>query len=156
MNKWCAWFDGAVPDGVPCFGAVLRVVGAPDCKTANGPVKLLGDDMTTNVAEYGGLIGALELAEAHVPNGDIVEVRGDSQLVVRQVNGQYRVKKQHLVPYVSRAKEMIERLRARGISVILNWVPREENTQADELSKKKPKSAWKEIQEDVPPGLGRV
>lgn len=137
MNKWTAWFDGAMPSEGPCFGAILSCdqINRPPFK-AYGPVKLLGEDRTTNVAEYGGLLAVLELVEKVVANGDIVEIRGDSQLIVRQVNGQYRVKKPHLMIYNVRAKELIETLRSRGISVVLNWIPREQNTQADELSKK--------------------
>lgn len=136
MNKWIAWFDGACPRGVPHYGVLVRDEGSgTDVLRATGKVPLLSPEQTTNVAEYGGLVHALEIAGPVMKNGDILEVRGDSQLVVRQMNGEYRLKKEHLRPYAHRAAELIETLRSRGISVVINWVPREENVEADALSK---------------------
>ena len=137
-DKWIAWFDGACPRGVPHCGVLIRdALSGTDLFRSTAKVTLLSEEQTTNVAEYGGLVHALELAELNMKNGDILEVRGDSQLVVRQMSGEYRLKREHLRPYARRAGELIEALRARGISVVINWVPREENREADALSKEK-------------------
>ena len=82
---------------------------------------------TNNVAEYQALVAALEAAREFPARG--VRVRADSQLLVRQLEGRYRVKQAHLKPYFERAKELL----AEYQSVDLAHVPREENTEADAL-----------------------
>jgi len=83
---------------------------------------------TNNVAEYRGAIAALErLLRWKV---DRVVLRLDSQLVVRQLNGSYRVKDAGLKPLHARAMELI----ARFSSVELQHVPRAENALADRLA----------------------
>jgi len=158
MARWNLYFDGAVPNGIPHFGWLLERDGTV-AEKGHGPVDLLGTEMTTNVAEYGGLIHGLAGSLAWLKENDMIGVYGDSQLVVRQVNGMYRVKKPHLVPYVKKVHEFVKIIQAKNITILIDWIPREQNTRADELSKmpaSKPKSDWKEIQEDVPPSLGRV
>ena len=96
-------------------GEVLREVGT-----------YLGT-ATNNVAEWTGLITGLEAAlELGV---DDLAVRLDSELVVRQVDGQYRVKNAALVPLHAKAKALLRRF-AR---VDVRHVPRKENAAADAL-----------------------
>jgi ribonuclease HI len=85
---------------------------------------------TNNVAEYVGAICALEWLLRAGYAGPVV-VLGDSQLVVRQFNGEYRVRKEHLKAY----HERLRQLAGRFSSVKFEWVPRERNRRADELSK---------------------
>jgi ribonuclease HI len=82
---------------------------------------------TNNVAEYRALIAALEAAREFPARG--LRIRADSQLVVRQLQGRYRVKQPHLRPYFERARELL----AAYESVELAHVRREENTEADAL-----------------------
>jgi ribonuclease HI len=86
---------------------------------------------TNNVAEYVGAIRALEYLVAREYHGTVV-VFGDSQLVVRQMSGEYDVRAEHLRPY----HEHLEALAARLGEVRFTWVPREENTRADALSQR--------------------
>jgi ribonuclease HI len=84
---------------------------------------------TNNTAEYNGAIhglrAALELGVTHL------EIYGDSQLVIRGLQkGPWAKGKPHLEVL---KKESLE-LMARFSVVDLNWVPREENARADELS----------------------
>ncbi len=83
---------------------------------------------TSNVAEYQALIRALEVAEGH--EATRVEVRADSQLLIRQLEGRYRVKNEGLRPLFRRVQELL----ARYPEVDLQHVPREENTEADALA----------------------
>ena len=70
--------------------------GTPLC----GEGKAIGDD-TNNVAEWLGCVAALErLVQWKVPRA---VVRLDSELVVKQFNGVYKVKKEHLRPHYERA-----------------------------------------------------
>ena len=83
---------------------------------------------TNNVAEYEGVLLALDLARTL--GASDVEVRLDSELVVRQLNGQYKVKHPTLKPLFERTRGMM----AEFDSVAVSHVPRDENTLADELA----------------------
>ncbi len=85
---------------------------------------------TNNVAEYIGAIRALEFLARSGYAGP-VEVRGDSQLVIRQATGAYTVRAPHLKPLYDRLMELTRSFEA----VRFRWVPREENRRADALSK---------------------
>jgi ribonuclease HI len=86
---------------------------------------------TNNVAEYVAAIRPLEWLVARPYSGD-VEMIGDSQLVVRQVTGEYRVREEHLTAYHARLAQLVSRFRR----VEFRWVRREENPRADLLSKR--------------------
>ena len=86
---------------------------------------------TNNVAEYVAAICALEWL-TRVGYGGDVRLTGDSQLVVRQMTGEYRVLTEHLQPYHDRLEQLARSFR----QVEFRWVPRSENHRADELSKR--------------------
>jgi ribonuclease HI len=83
---------------------------------------------TNNVAEYAALLAALE--RAHALGLDELTVRSDSQLLVEQINGGYRVKAPHLKPLWLRARTLAAGL--RRFSIV--HVPRERNRTADALA----------------------
>lgn len=83
---------------------------------------------TNNVAEYQALIYALRWALGR--GSDRVEVFSDSQLLVRQLEGRYRVKHPGLQPLFREASG----LKARFERVAIRHVPREENREADALA----------------------
>ncbi|MCI4325685.1 MAG: ribonuclease HI family protein [Thermoplasmata archaeon] len=85
---------------------------------------------TNNVAEYVAAVRALEYLLSRGYTGVVVVV-GDSQLVVRQMSGEYEVKAEHLRAYHEHLGALADRLG----EVRFEWVPREENTRADALSK---------------------
>lgn len=91
---------------------------------------------TNNVAEYQGLINALELAIEvakirGVAAGDLeIQVRMDSKLVVEQMSGRWKIKHPDMKPLAARVKE----LEATLAAVTYNWVPRAQNKRADELA----------------------
>lgn len=82
---------------------------------------------TNNVAEYKALIAGLEAAQEF--GARAVRVRADSMLVIRQVQGAWKVKQAHLRPLVVRAQELLRTYD----EVDLGHVPREENVDADLL-----------------------
>ena len=83
---------------------------------------------TNNVAEYRGLLAALEWARAH--SRRTVIVRSDSLLLVQQMRGTYRVKHPGLLPLSAKA-----RLLAHEIGrVVFEHVRRESNAHADRLA----------------------
>ena len=83
---------------------------------------------TNNFAEYQGLIAALEYALAHGPKA--LKVISDSELLVRQIKGIYKVKNAVLKDLHARAKELISPLDWFSIDHAL----REHNREADELA----------------------
>jgi len=85
-------------------------------------------EATNNVAEYRALLAALDRALAL--GIQELEVRSDSELLVRQLQGKYQVKHPGLKPLFAAARERIARLRRFRIQ----HVPREQNAEADALA----------------------
>jgi ribonuclease HI len=83
---------------------------------------------TNNVAEYRGLLAALNWAVEHGVQS--LEIRSDSQLLVRQMLGVYRVKNAGLLPLVHEARALV----ARIPRVRFTHVRRELNVEADRLA----------------------
>ena len=82
---------------------------------------------TNNTAEYEGLLAALALAAER--GAQDVEIRADSELIVRQVQGRYKVRHPDLIPLHAEAMRRI-----RGFpSFRIVHVPREDNRHADRL-----------------------
>ena len=88
--------------------------------------KYIGQN-TNNVAEYFGLIAALDYAQAHGIRA--LRVESDSELLVKQMRGQYKVKSEELKPLFERAKKMSQTLEMFRIE----HVYREQNREADAL-----------------------
>ncbi len=86
------------------------------------------DRTTNNQAEYRAVIAALE--EATRLGARQVELNSDSELVVRQIKGEYRVKKATLKPLYQRVKQLQSRLE----SLTVNHIPRQQNIEADRLA----------------------
>jgi ribonuclease HI len=89
--------------------------------------KFLGES-TNNVAEYMGLILGLRRAKAMGIRE--LEVLADSELLVRQLHGDYAVKAEHLKPLHAEASELLKAFPG----AIIRHIPREENSAADAMS----------------------
>jgi ribonuclease HI len=83
---------------------------------------------TNNQAEYRAIIAALE--EASRLGAEKVDIKSDSELVVRQLQGRYRVKKATLRPLYQKVVQLTGHLEAFNIS----HIPREQNREADRLA----------------------
>jgi ribonuclease HI len=83
---------------------------------------------TNNVAEYNGLLAALRWAVEN--NVSRVQIRADSELLVKQMRGEYRVKNPGLQPLYVRARLLVAELD----DVRFEHVRREFNAEADRLS----------------------
>lgn len=144
-ETWTLHFDGACepmnPRGIASFGFVLKKAGVV-AKLGKGLAAPPGSEgSTNNVAEYTALLRGLEAAKPEVPPGDVLEIMGDSQLAIRQLTGQYAVNAPTIVPLHSKASLAIHELRVTGRKVDLKWIPREQNGEADKLSKEAVKEA---------------
>ncbi len=83
---------------------------------------------TNNVAEYSGLLAALRWAAEHGVSRLLI--RSDSELLVKQMRGEYRVKNPGLHPLYDEAQSLISRIG----KVTIEHVPRELNADADRLA----------------------
>jgi len=119
------YFDGACRGnpGPMAIGIVLLENG----KKVKEVSKRLGKG-TNNIAEWSALIEGLKLAKTY--GCRVLEVRGDSQLIIRQITGRYMVKSENLIPLFNEAKKLCCNFEKIGFK----WVKREENTDTDALS----------------------
>ncbi|MCZ7380541.1 MAG: ribonuclease HI family protein [Candidatus Methanoperedens sp.] len=119
------FFDGACRGnpGPMAIGVVLMKNGKKLCEIS----KRLGTG-TNNIAEWSALIEGLKLAIAHGCRE--LEVRGDSQLVIKQISGQYRVKSDNLIPLFNEAKKLCGNFK----EIDFKWIKREDNARTDALS----------------------
>ncbi len=124
------YIDGACepinPGGTASYGLVVY----KDKKRvfAKGMVIGSGATMGNNVAEYSGLVAFLTLYLRN-PDRQPALVMSDSQLVVNQMTGQWRVNGGLYYPYYQKAKELL------GKEIVeFQWIPREQNVEADQLS----------------------
>ena len=124
-ERWTLRCDGGAR-GNPGPGAAAYVLYSPVGEEVEARGEYLGA-VTNNVAEYRALIAGLEAAVTRhaVP----LEVCMDSELVVRQMTGEYRVKNAGLKPLYEQARATLARLGTAHFSA----VPREENARADAL-----------------------
>jgi ribonuclease HI len=126
-------FDGACEPprgrGVATYGFTLEGPGL-EHEEFGLAVPPGSERATNNVAEYVGAIRALEFLASVGYRGPVL-VFGDSQLVIRQMSGEYEVRAEHLRPYHQHLGALVARIG----DVEFAWVPREENQRADELSK---------------------
>ena len=118
--------DGA-SRGNPGPSGAGAVVEFGDGRAPRELCSYLGET-TNNVAEYSALLLALEEAARHAVSS--ITVRSDSELLVRQLRGEYKVRAEHLRPLHT---EACRRLRVFPAVRILH-VPREENRRADSLA----------------------
>jgi ribonuclease HI len=118
--------DGAAR-GNPGPAGIGVHITAPDGSVVDDIAEGLGET-TNNVAEYTAAIRGLERASEL--GADHVTLRSDSQLLINQLSGRYRVKTPHLVPLFRRARAL-----AAGFSTIrFEHVRRELNVEADRLA----------------------
>jgi ribonuclease HI len=115
------------PGGDACFGWVAygaggSVISKVACHYGSG------EGMTNNVAEYAAVLDALRWA--YKSGYRSVHVLTDSQLVVKQIQSAWQCNAPLLVPLLSRVRRAQELM-----EVTIDWVPREQNTEADRLSR---------------------
>jgi len=120
--------DGAARGnpGPASYGAVVRDADTGEVLAERAATLGVA---TNNVAEYSGLIAALEAAYSLDPAAQ-VEVRMDSKLVIEQMAGRWSVKHENLKPLARQARGLIP---APG-QVSWTWIPRAENAHADRLA----------------------
>lgn len=125
MSRLTINFDGG-SRGNPGPAAIGVVVRGSDGKVREEVGEKIGE-ATNNVAEYKALLRGIELAAAH--GGTELELIGDSELVVRQVEGRYKVKNAGIKPLHAEVKRALRDFDSWSI----RHVRREQNADADRL-----------------------
>lgn len=134
-------FDGGIypnPGGIPRFGWQIISDGVvlAEGKGAdeNHVVR------TNNVAEYLGLKNGLSFLVESKWKGQLL-VRGDSQLVIKQILGEMRCGKAHLLPLLDACHSLLEQTSTTKRwqqSHNLEWIPRDKNQPCDKLAQENP------------------
>lgn len=137
--KICAYIDGLTeprnPGGVAAYGISI-ILDGEEIKTFKGVIGE-GAGMSNNVAEYGALIALCKvLAGFGMTPYHEVQIKGDSQLVINQMRGIWRIKSGMYVKWAEEAMSLLKELQVKYQWVVyLDWIPREQNVRADQLSR---------------------
>jgi len=119
--------DGASRNNPGEAGAGIFIM--QDGKPVDKIARYLGTT-TNNIAEYQAAIIGLE--HCVKLGASSVRLHADSELLVKQLNGQYKVKNEGLKPLYAKAKELIAKIGR----VEVKYIPREQNKEADALANK--------------------
>jgi ribonuclease HI len=124
------YFDGLCrpknPGGVATYGYVIYKDGEK-VKSGCGVVGA-GAGMTNNGAEYSALKHAMEWVSRN-SNDDEIVIKGDSRLVIHQMDGTWQIKSATSKKFVPEIRRLMEGRKTRFV-----WIPREQNVEADLLS----------------------
>ena len=145
------YFDGLCqpvnPGGIACYAFIVKRDGKLIHSDYGIAAEPFSEDATNNVAEYTALAKALEWLVTNNLNSEKVEVKSDSQLVVNQLAGEYKIKAKRIIPLYK--KILLLKKNFRDIEV--KWIPREQNKEADGLTNK----AYNKALQDNPELLDR-
>ena len=123
--KWTLYSDGASRGNPGPSGAGALLINE---KGEEFPLTFYLGIKTNNQAEYEALL--LGLRELKKRKASEVKVMADSELLIKQLNGIYRVKHENIIPLFKEAKELSKVFK----KISFQHIPREENEQADQLS----------------------
>ena len=118
------------PAGTATFGYVIKDDSGSILARRSG-IAGKGPAMSNNAAEYAALCEALEFLLKKNRENSSIEVRGESALVMNQMSDKWKFRKGL---YREKYQEAV-RLRAQFADLRFLWIPREENEEADELSR---------------------
>lgn len=126
------WIDGACepinPGGTASYGMVVKLDG----QTIHKESKVVGSGpaMSNNVAEYSALLAFIEWIGTNIP----ATIYSDNRMLVKQMRGEWNVNKGLYVPIHNKVwKLLVSRKLPHDFGFV--WIEREENTEADCLSK---------------------
>ena len=127
------YFDGLCqpynPGGIACYAFIIKQL-LPQQQTIYTEYGLAAaepftDNASNNVAEYTAVIKGLEWLLVNRPercrSTETIVVKGDSQLVIYQIKGKYKVKATRIIPLHQRVMSLISRFK----NIKIEWIPRE-------------------------------
>lgn len=127
MSEMIIHSDGAAR-GNPGPAGAGAVVEDSHGRVVAEVCRYLSDEMTNNQAEYHALI--LAVKEALEKGATRLKIYADSELVVKQVNGEYKVKNDGIKPLHQEAMALLRKTGGYEIE----YIPREKNKRADKLA----------------------
>ncbi len=130
MKTFYVWTDGGARGnpGPAGYGVVIK----DEAGTIVAEIAEYLGETTNNQAEYWGLVTALEKVRAFSGGEPVrVVVKMDSELIVKQMQGHYKIKNEGLKPLYWKIRELVVGL---GGQVTFTHIPRRENKEADYLS----------------------
>ncbi len=132
MKKFTIYTDGGARGNPgPAAGGVVFCNEKGEKVKEYG--KYLGDSLTNNEAEYGAAVFALEKFKATfgkaLAKSAEIDIFSDSQLLVKQINGEYKIENEKLIPLFIR----LWNLRLDFKKVRIKYIPRTKNTEADRM-----------------------
>ena len=130
------YFDGLCqpinPGGISCYAFIVKSDGRIIHNDYGVAAKPFSEESTNNVAEYTALAKALQWLLANNFNSKKVEIKSDSQLVVNQLTGDYKVKARRILPLF----KQVLFLKTKFQDIQIKWIPRDKNREADRLTNK--------------------
>jgi ribonuclease HI len=140
-NRVILYFDGASrnnPRGPAGCGWVLKEMDedGADSHVIRRGAKSMGKFISNNQAEYQGLIEGLSYVDECI-DCNYLYVRGDSEVVINQMNGDYQVRSPNILPYYEEADEIRNRIQGNyynSCTVYFRHVYRHMNSEADRLA----------------------
>ncbi|KAK3024617.1 hypothetical protein RJ639_043945 [Escallonia herrerae] len=124
-DPWNLYVDGS--SALSSSGAGLILI-SPEGFTIKYALRF-GFQASNNEAEYEALLAAIRLA--HALKVDSLSVHSDSQLVVNHVLGDYKARDERMAQYLN----LVKTLAVKFQHFIIRQIPRDQNTQADTLSR---------------------
>lgn len=138
MDNYVLYFDGSCwpnPGGKAAYGFVLKK-NQVEVSRGHGILALSGET-SNNMAEHGAVIKGLEAFLALSPVTPCnLTIYGDSEITIRHINKIYRGRsnKVYYTNYL-RTMSLLDIITKSGVIIYASWIPRERNTECDELSK---------------------
>jgi len=134
MNEVTIFFDGSCgpknPGGT-AKGAWLLYDADGNLIAKECQVICSGPTATNNVSEWASLTNALRYVVTNkLSHGSKITIKGDSQIVIYQLTGEYKCRKDTLKPYYEESLALLSNYGWQA-----HWIAREENQEADTLSK---------------------
>lgn len=139
-NVYECYFDGACtknPGGRMGMGMVIY---SPKGKKDLYKLIEADDSNSNNVAEYLAFVGILNFLEDKINKDSVINIYGDSNLVVSQMNNRWKIKAGLHDFYARHAKKLVKQLKEQVKELNIEWIPRDRNAEADKLSQQAVKS----------------
>lgn len=126
------------PGGIPVYGWLLTDIEGDVIECTSGLATGKGGVLptgwrTNNAAEWLGLIEGLKWLKSQEKPLFRLEIRGDSDLVIKTVNGVWKSKKEHLKQFHEQYRKLISDMEIGQVVVL--WIPKSRNMVAEEVAK---------------------
>ena len=127
------YFDGLCepknPGGIATYAYIIKDLENKKLEEGFGlAAKPFSSTSTNNIAEYAGVVCGLKEGLKY---SDSAKVLGDSALVIKQLKREYKIRSKKLIPFFEAAQRLASKYRKLEFS----WIPREENREADSLTR---------------------